>query len=1010
MFSMDDKNIIIRPNPFPGLRAFRPDEGHLFFGRTESTLKIVTRLKENRFAAVIGASGSGKSSLVFSGVIPALLKENAEGRKTWSYLVFRPGHNPVDHLAAELARLSAGAGFTQLTELSVAASLHNRSEGLTDVVNRIRKNLRQQIVIIIDQFEEIFRYSSAEARGTFGDDATDFIDLIVNSVQKPDQGLCIILTMRSEYVSECARFHSLTNLMNSSSYLLPHISNDLLGSVIEDPVTVAGATIDRALVRLIITDLTDKPGQLPVLQHLMMRLWTQWSRTGDMSRPIGIADYEAVGQVRGAISQHAGQALESLDERHRYVCSRLFRTITARTDDGRELRKPENISAIAAQTGCSEQEIIHVAEVFRDPEYSFLSPSKEVPLTRESILDLTHESIIRLWGPLRNWMDEEETSAKLYLQLAAAAEQYQEGNGKLWTAPDLLMTLRWRDVNNPTLPWAEKLDPAFERTMLFLKNSEEEYLNREEYSRKTGMESIKRSRIIAGLLGLIALVTLIVLGTVYSLRNRAEKQKSVAIQIKDEAVAVIDRLSDSLDFLSDTLKIASAQVGFERLNALAAADMAEEAEERATAAESIVDEIVAGKTAALEKAEEINRYRMLSLARSLAVRSLNHLSDKDLQLLLAWQAFLFNSRNAGFSEDADIFSALYEVSKRYGNRFYASLSPEGADITAMTAGSDGQYFYVADTRGRVLVGQTDYPDRGYKMIWSGEKIISVMTVSPDASWLACGTESSEIVMIPTGDDTIGYQLKDTSGNITALLFSSSGNLLYSAASEGGVNEWDLATRQGKKILEESAGIKAMDISHDNSIMAALTNEGKVLCWLTESPERKFSIQTGDRVITAHRFIPGSNRLATGDQSGTLDIWDTSTGSVTWNAVGNLAAIKCIAFDSTDGQMLTSDDTGVIKLWTLANLTQPPVVFTDTEKDVIRLAFCEGGEAFLAATNKDVTQRPAHIRCMTTGICDKVTRNLSEQEWNAWIGTDIEYEPTCPDKGYKIKVEEIRGAK
>ncbi|MCK7538889.1 MAG: hypothetical protein MZV63_52110 [Marinilabiliales bacterium] len=202
-----------------------------------------------------GASGSGKSSMVLSGVIPALLKENAEGRKAWSYLVFRPGHNPVDHLASELSTLSAGAGFTQLTEVSVAASLHNRSEGLTDVVNRIRKNLRQQIVIVIDQFEEIFRFSSPATRGTLGDDATDFIDLIVNAVQKPDQGLYIILTLRSEYVSECARFHSLTNLLNNSSYLLPHISYELLGSVIEDPVKVAGASIDRALVRLILADL-----------------------------------------------------------------------------------------------------------------------------------------------------------------------------------------------------------------------------------------------------------------------------------------------------------------------------------------------------------------------------------------------------------------------------------------------------------------------------------------------------------------------------------------------------------------------------------------------------------------------------------------------------------------------------------------------------------------------------------------------------------------------------------
>ncbi len=101
--------------------------------------------------------------------------------------------------------------------------------------------------------------------------------------------------------------------------------------------------------------------------------------------------------------------------------------------------------------------------------------------------------------------------------------------------------------------------------------------------------------------------------------------------------------------------------------------------------------------------------------------------------------------------------------------------------------------------------------------------------------------------------------------------------------------------------------------------------------------------------------------------------------------------------------------GEIKLWTLADLKQPPVVFTDSEKNILRLAFCDGGEAFLSATNNDVTKRPAHIRCMATGICDKVTRNLSEQEWAAWVGTDIEYEPTCPDKGLPYQGKRDKGS-
>ncbi|MDX9927668.1 MAG: hypothetical protein RBT28_09895 [Bacteroidales bacterium] len=1002
---MPERNIIIRPNPFPGLRAFRPDEGHLFFGRMESTLKVVSKLKENRFVAVLGASGSGKSSLVLSGVIPALLKENTEEKKSWSYLVFRPALNPVDHLATELSVLSAGAGFNQLSDVSVAASLHNRTEGLNDVINRIRKNLRQQVVIVIDQFEEIFRFSPATSRGLPGDDATDFIDLIVNAMQKPDHGLYIILTLRSEYVSDCGRFHSLTNLMNSSSYLLPQIPVDQMVTVIEEPVKLSGGSIDRSLVKLILSDLEERPGQLPVLQHLMMRTWNQWSRLGDLSRPIGIADYEAVGMLKGAISQHAGQAFDSLDERHRYVCSRLFRTITTRSDDGRELRKPERISTIAVLTGCAEHEIIGVAEVFRSPEYSFLTPSKEVPLNGESILDLTHESIIRLWGNLRKWMDEEEASVKLYRQLASAAAQYQEGTGRLWTAPDLLMALRWRDENNPTLAWAEKIDPAFERALIFLKNSEEEYLIREEYGRKSSNETVRRSRLIAGLLGLLAILTLVALGAVYSLRNRAERQKSVAIQMKDEAVTLNDRLSDSLEVLSSALGLAPAAT---EGNLIMPEERVKQAEARARSAEEAVREMASGKAEDMERFSKANSNRMLSLARSLAVRSLNHAGNKDLQILLAWQAYLFNRKYDGIAEDADVFAGLYDVSKRYGNRFCARYTPDGAEYTAMAEGFDG-IFFTADSKGRVLSWKAGQPSAGYDLVWSGNKTISAMTLSPDRSWLACGTDDSEILMIPFDDDSIGYQLHDSTGTITALSYTDTDHL-YSSTSGGSVNEWDLRNRSVRKVASDGSGIVALEISDDNNMLAALTGNGRLICWQTGSPAKHITINTGDKIITAHKFIPGGNRLATGDDTGTIDIWSTSTGLADGNASGHMSAVRGIAFDVADGQMLTADEAGEVRLWTMANLEQPPVVFTDGGQEVLRLAFSDGGESFLAATQTDVIRRPAHIRLMTDGLCDKVTRNLTMQEWSAYVGRDIEYETTCPDKEYRIRVREIRGAR
>ncbi len=1006
---MAEKTINIRPNPFPGLRAYRPDEGHLFFGRMESTLKVVTRLKENRFVSVIGGSGSGKSSLVLSGVIPALLKENAESKKLWSYLVFRPEINPIDNLAAELSALSSSAGFTQLSQASVAASLHNRSEGIIDAVNKIRKSLRQQIVIVIDQFEEIFRYSPAATRGLEGDEATDFIDLLVNVVQQPDQGLYLILTLRSEYVSECSRFHTLTNLMNTSSFLLPQMSHDMLISVIEEPVKASGATIDRSLSKIILGDLTDKPGQLPVLQHLLMRMWGQWSKAGDMSRSLSIADYEAVGGLKGAISQHAGQAMNMLDERHRYVCSRLFRTIAVRTEDGRELRRPSNISAIASRTGCTVEEIIHVADVFRSPDYSFITPSSDVSINKDSVIDLSHESIIKLWATLRKWLDDEDASKRMYMQLAAAAEHYQEGKGKLWTAPDLLMALKWREENQPTLAWAEKIDPAFERTMLFLKNSEEEYVVHEEYNRKTGSNKIRRSRLITGILGMIVLLTLTALGALYTLRNRSEKQKSVALQLKDEAVAYTSVLGDSLKKMSGTLFTAEQIAELEKIKAIAATDREKEAVRKASQASSILKVAETEKTAAVTLAAEENRRKILTVARSLALRSINHAGDQDLQILLAWQAYLFNKSHEGIEDDSDIFSALYDVSKRYGNKYYYQFRPEGAAVTAMTEASGGHFFYTADTGGRILRWQADLPRKGYDIVWQGDKIIHAMTLSPDESWLACGTTTSDIIMIPLSEDSIGYQLQNDGSGITALVFSTSGDLLYSSAIEGAVTSWNLKSRENRVLMSEPAGITALDISQNDNLLTALTKDGRILLLDPGAPEKQYTLDAGGRVISSFKYIPGEERLATGYENGTIDIWNTETRNIEASVEGHTSSVDAVAFDRSDDRMLTADGEGIIKLWTLSDLTQPPVVISDGRDAIMHLAFNEDGNAFLSATGVEVTQRPAHIRCMTDNLCSLVHRNLSEAEWSAFVGRDIDYEATCPDKTYQIKVGKIIGS-
>jgi len=126
--------------------------------------------------------------------------------------------------------------------------------------------------------------------------------------------------------------------------------------------------------------------------------------------------------------------------------------------------------------------------------------------------------------------------------------------------------------------------------------------------------------------------------------------------------------------------------------------------------------------------------------------------------------------------------------------------------------------------------------------------------------------------------------------------------------------------------------------------------------------------------------------------------------------GHLSAIRCIACNHRDEQIATADESGEIRLWSASDLSQPPVVISDSEKEIVSMTFTDQGNTFLAAAGSYVTRRPAHVRGMTDGLCDKVTRNLSEQEWNAFVGRDIEYEPTCPDMAYRIRVREIIGAR
>jgi hypothetical protein len=458
-------------NPFPGLRPFETKESYLFFGREGQSEELLKRLRQSRLLALVGTSGSGKSSLVRAGLVPYLhggLLPNAGSQ--WRVAIFRPGENPIRNLAEALyapdvigrTNSSEEEAARDLTLLEVR--LRRSGLGLIEVVRLARLPEAQNLLVVIDQFEEIFRF--VDASGQPGDDAA-FVKLILEAARQTEEPIYVALTMRSDFIGDCSQFRDLPEAVAAGLYLIPRMTRDQQRAAIEQPVRVAGGTISRRLVNRLLNDAGDDPDQLPILQHALMRAWDHW-KASSREGPIDLEDYNEIGGMAEALSKHADEAYGDLDEKSQDIAKRTFQCLTEKGVDNRKVRRAMRVGAIAEVVGASTSEVISVIEEFRKPGRSFLMPPAGVPLDNDTLIDISHESLIRRWKRLADWVEEEAEQAKSYRRLAETAVLHEEGRAGLWSDIDLASYQAWSE---PTKAWADRYHPAFAAAKFFLAES-----------------------------------------------------------------------------------------------------------------------------------------------------------------------------------------------------------------------------------------------------------------------------------------------------------------------------------------------------------------------------------------------------------------------------------------------------------------------------------------------------------------------------------------------------------
>ncbi len=278
-------------NPYPGLRPFKFEESYLFFGREGQSEDLLRRLERSHFLAVVGTSGSGKSSLVRAGLLPLLLSGYMPNTgANWRIAVFRPGNDPIHNLAWSLAQPEQFAtGFSTAEnnsdgDLNVGITetiLRRSAVGLLDYADGRELATGENLLVVVDQFEELFRFKKESAQAKSEDEAAAFVKLLLEATNDKLSRVYVVITMRSDFLGNCSEFRNLPEAINDGQYLIPRLTREQLRQVIESPAKVHGVNISPVLVTNLLNDIGDDQDQLPVLQHALMRTWNEWAEKGN---------------------------------------------------------------------------------------------------------------------------------------------------------------------------------------------------------------------------------------------------------------------------------------------------------------------------------------------------------------------------------------------------------------------------------------------------------------------------------------------------------------------------------------------------------------------------------------------------------------------------------------------------------------------------------------------------------------------------------------------------------
>jgi WD40 repeat protein/energy-coupling factor transporter ATP-binding protein EcfA2 len=894
-------------NPFPGLRPFATEEANLFFGRQQQIEDLVTRLSETSLVAVTGTSGCGKSSLVLAGLLNELAVRWSAGTGIeWRPVVFRPGNRPIGNLAKKLARALHPSETDWNDRVDpLYGMLKLGGLGLVNAVQVAQLQPQARVVVVVDQFEELFRMN----RMTDPEEAAAFVKLLLNAANDGGSPVSVVLTLRSNELGHCADFRDLPEAINRGQFLVPKLKREQRKEAIVKPVELLGFQIAPRLVQRVLNDVSDSFDDLPIMQHALTRTWQYWAAKCQGSRPIDLEDYEAIGTTAKALSNHADEAYNSLPKLVG-VTEKVFRALTVA--EGVENRRPLDFERLCRVVGANSADVALVVDRFRRPDTAFLVPPLGTELSSNPVIDITHESLIRQWQKLRDWAHSEAESKSRFLRLLEAAHLFERREGDLFERREgdllgkqaLRQAKEWREKTAPTEAWVglqtrEDEKASWTLVKQFLKRSE----------RKLRRRKLITIALVLGMISAGALFTNREVGR----QGKADALATRALLEMDQDPARGARLA--LRALDLNPRIPSARralrqslVALEAAHAEHIEDLGKPVSAIRQAADGTLVAVAAGKEvvvfetanwsrqgSAYTRDESVSDVWFVDQNRALVtqtedghaqvqrigdtvVRGL-HCEDRSDLIRSLWT---HEAQVAVACVNGEV--SLWDVSQSDVRRIQLLIASGAVTTTAGAFSADGNHIATADAAGNLLVWKL-----GKGGQWKGKSrrehkaaVREVRFHPRDPSWLVTSGDDNQAIVwrhdLTSEALTVSARLEHPRP-VHYATFTGFGNEASSAketpdvatVADKAIRMWRHG-RQAKRSGDHNDWVNDLSLSEDGEWLVTASEDGTARVWPAGSGA-SFTVLRGHRdAIKRAIFLNQGGQIMTGSKDGTFRVW------------------------------------------------------------------------------------------------------------------------------------------